>query len=174
MYYKNLTILRLVFKLILKEHYKGGEMAKLTCFDVANYYLSLPNEDVGDSITHLKLQKLLYYAQGFSLALYGESLFEEPIEAWEHGPVIRVLYDQYKGLGANPIPVPEGIDFSKYGEQTKGLLNEVYEQYGQFSAWKLRDMSHEEEPWIKGNNRASKIISNAYLKKFFSTQIEDD
>lgn len=153
---------------------KGMEMAKFTCFDIADYFLTLPDEDIGDSITHLKLQKLLYYAQGFSLALYGELLFSEPIEAWEHGPVIRLIYDYYKMLRATPIFPQEGIDFSKYDEKTKGLLNEVYEQYGQYSAWKLRDMSHSEEPWVKGDNRSDKIISNNDLKKYFLTLIEDE
>jgi len=149
-------------------------MTALTYLDVAKYFLSLPDEDIGDSISNLKLQKLVYYAQGFSLALYNKPLFKERIEAWEHGPVIPALYNRYKLLGATPIPAPKNTDFSKFDEPTKALLNEVYEEYGQFSAWKLRDMSHEEEPWSKGNNRASKIISNDDLKQFFSTQVEDE
>jgi len=148
-------------------------MATLTCFDVANYFLSLPNEDIGDSITNLKLQKLVYYSQGFSLALYDKLLFAEHMEAWEHGPVNTALYNKYKQLGAAPIPIPEDIDFSKYDEQTKDLLNGVYEEYGQFSAWKLREMSHGEEPWIKGKHQAGQIIQNNDLKKYFSTLVED-
>ncbi len=148
-------------------------MATLTCLDVANYFLSLPNEDIGDSITNLKLQKLVYYAQGFSLALYDESIFTERIEAWEHGPVIPTLYKKYKQLGATPIPIPEDTDFSKYDDQTKDLLNGIYEEYGQFSAWKLREMSHEEEPWIKGRHQSGSKILNNDLKEYFSTLIED-
>jgi uncharacterized phage-associated protein len=60
----------------------------LSCHDVAKYFLSLTDEDAGDLISNLKLQKLVYYAQGFHLALYDELLFEETIEAWTHGPVI--------------------------------------------------------------------------------------
>lgn len=149
-------------------------MTRLTCLDVAKYFLSLPDEDIGDSISNLKLQKLIYYAQGFSLALYNKPLFKERIEAWEHGPVVPALYNRYKSLGATPIPAAKNTDFSKFNEQTKALLNEVYEEYGQFSAWKLRDMSHEEEPWGKGSNRASRIISNNDLKQFFLTQVEDE
>lgn len=54
----------------------------LTCFDAADYFLSKIDEDAGDVITNLKLQKLVYYAQGFSLALCGRPLFAERIEAW--------------------------------------------------------------------------------------------
>lgn len=167
-----MTIFQIMLKLIITS-IRGLSVATLTCFDVANYFLSLPNEDIGDSISNLKLQKLVYYSQGFSLALYDKPLFAEHLKAWEHGPVAPTLYAKYKPLGATPIPIPEDIDFSKYDEQTKGLLNEVYEEYGQFSAWKLCEMSHEEEPWIKGKHRASKTIQNNDLKKYFSTLVED-
>src|SRR5450631_518283 len=59
----------------------------LTARAVADYFLSLVDEEAGDSLSNLKLQKLVYYAQGFSLALTGKRLFDEAIEAWEHGPV---------------------------------------------------------------------------------------
>jgi len=148
-------------------------VARLTCFDVADYFLTLANEDVGDSISNLKLQKLVYYAQGFSLALMDKVLFNETIEAWAHGPAIRELYHKYKDNGANAIDKPEYVDFAKYDDDIKALLNQVYEEYGQFSAWKLRDMSHEEEPWAKGNAKTDNIITNEDLKKYFLTQIED-
>ncbi len=148
-------------------------MATLTCFDVANYFLTLVNEDVGDSISNLKLQKLVYYAQGFSLALRGEVLFDEPIEAWTHGPAIQELYHKYKEYGANAISKPEGVDFTKYDGNVKSLLNQIYEEYGQFSAWKLREMSHEEDPWVRGDARVGKIITIKDLKKYFLTQTED-
>jgi uncharacterized phage-associated protein len=53
------------------------------------HFLKLSQPDIGDVISNLKLQKLLYYAQGFYLAIYGKALFEEDIVAWEHGPVVR-------------------------------------------------------------------------------------
>jgi uncharacterized phage-associated protein len=153
---------------------KGMKMAEFSCLDIAKYFLTLADEDIGDSISNLKLQKLVYYAQGFSLALYDKPLFKEHIEAWEHGPVIPSLYNKYKAYGANPIPTPKNIDFSKYDKQTKSLLNQIYEEYGQFSAWKLRDMSHAEEPWIKGNARPNKIVTNNDLKGLFATLVEDE
>ncbi len=60
----------------------------LSCDDAAKYFLAQTSEDAGDLISNLKLQKLLYYAQGFHLALYDEPLFPEAIEAWTHGPVL--------------------------------------------------------------------------------------
>ena len=73
--------------------------------DVAKYFVSLVDEEAGDSISNLKLQKLLYYAQGAHLALRDEPLFGEPIEAWTHGPVVPSVYRQYKQHGGEPIPV---------------------------------------------------------------------
>ncbi len=67
--------------------------------DVANWFLCNIDREAGDSITHLKLQKLLYYAQAWSLVLKGKSLFEEDFEAWAHGPVLPSIFEQYKNMG---------------------------------------------------------------------------
>ena len=146
--------------------------------DVAKYFLILAasgEEDAGEAMTHLKLQKLVYYAQGFHLALFqGRPLFNEPIQAWRHGPVINAMWNQYGQSGSNPIPPDPGFDPDVVltGEQ-KLLLNEVWNAYGQFSAWKLRDMTHNEPPWeaayAQGQNT---VITQESLQEYFSTQIE--
>jgi uncharacterized phage-associated protein len=142
----------------------------LKSHDVAKYFLAQTDEDAGDLISNLKLQKLLYYAQGFHLALYGQPLFTEAIEAWTHGPVVPEVYHAYKNYSSNAIPIPDDIDFSQYDEQTRELLDEVYRVYGQFSAWKLRNMTHDEEPW-KDAYAGNMIISNEELKQYFKTQL---
>ncbi|WP_353932474.1 type II toxin-antitoxin system antitoxin SocA domain-containing protein [Okeanomitos corallinicola TIOX110] len=144
----------------------------LNCHDVAKYFLSRADEDAGDLISNLKLQKLLYYAQGFHLALYNEPLFPELVEAWIHGPVVPEVYHEYKNFGSNAIPIPEDIDFSIYDEKTVDLLDEVYSVYGQFSAWKLRNMTHNEEPWK--DTDVSGVITHECLKKYFKTQLLDE
>lgn len=63
--------------------------------DVADYFIWLAN-DSGSFISNLKLQKLVYYAQAWYLAIYGQSLFDEDFEAWVHGPIIPSLYQKYK------------------------------------------------------------------------------
>ena len=136
--------------------------------DVANWFISRANadEEFGDNITNLKLQKLVYYAQGFNLAWYGEPLFNERIEAWTHGPVVPPLYDQYHRCGANPIPTPEGFDPSIFDERTASLLEEVYDVYGQYSAWGLRNLTHEEPPW-KDTPRGEAIPLDK-MRRFFA------
>ena len=143
----------------------------LRCYDIANYFLTQVDEEIGDLISNLKLQKLVYYAQGFYLALHDEALFPEDIEAWTHGPVVPVLYHAYKKYNSGAIPSPTGMDFSVYSQDTKDFLDEIYLVFGQFSAWKLRNMTHEEPPWRDVAENAG-IISHSSMKEYFLTQIE--
>lgn len=145
----------------------------LTCFDVADYFLAHCDEESGDLISNLKIQKLAYYAQGFSLALLGKPLYAQPIEAWMHGPVVPELYHAYKQYGTNALPKPTDFDHGKFSEDESELLDEVYKVYGQFSAWKLRNMTHDEKPWQQTyvEGEASKEIHHDCLTDFFKTLI---
>src|SRR4051812_46071325 len=73
--------------------------------DVAKYFLSLSEESSPKAITPLKLQKLVYYAQGYHLRdNKGQSLFPEKILAWDHGPVVHQLWEDYKNYRYFTIP----------------------------------------------------------------------
>lgn len=141
-----------------------------TSKNVAEYFLCLTDPDVGEIVSNLKLQKLVYYAQGFHLAMHGEVLFEEDIIAWEHGPVVEELYHEYKQFGNQAIPQPEAFDPSVFSDKQLELLKEVYEVYGQFSAWKLRNMTHSERPWLETQRNG--IISPELMKEFFKNYID--
>lgn len=145
----------------------------LTCHDVARYFLAQTDEDVGDLISNLKLQKLVYYAQGFHLALFDEPLFPEHIEAWTHGPVVPELYHAYKHYQSGAIPAPDDVDFAIYTDQTREFLDEIYSVFGQYSAWKLRNMTHDEPPWQDVADCAG-TISHQALKEYFVTRINRD
>jgi uncharacterized phage-associated protein len=147
-------------------------MAKPSARDVACYFLSLVDPNEGESISPLKLQKLVYYAQGFHLALYDKTLFPEQIEAWRYGPVIPSLYKDFKEHGDSAIPAVDGFDPEVFTPEQRKLLDDVYETYGQFSAWKLRDMTHEEAPWKDADGRGGGVISSNALRVFFRTQLE--
>ena len=140
----------------------------VSALQVAEYFLWLMDEEAGDLISNLKLQKLLYYAQGFHVALYnGQPLFKDPMKAWMHGPVVPEVYNYYSRFGSNAIPRPKTNNFNDPEKQD--FLEEVYSVYGQFSAWKLRSMTHEEPPWE--NTIRGETISLDLLEKYFSTQI---
>jgi len=140
----------------------------MTALDVAKYFLAKTDEEVGATVSNLKLQKLIYYAQGYNLAVTGKPLFKDKIKAWQHGPVIPALYHKYKKYGSDPIPKPDGLDLKKYTPKQVELLDEVYEVCGQFSAWKLRNMTHEEPPW-KDVAPFNGTITHKSMKKYFKT-----
>ena len=140
----------------------------LSAFDVSDFFLTVQDVDfTGEGITNLKLQKLLYYAQGFHLASYDELLFSETIEAWQHGPVVSEVYEKYKIYGASMIPVPEVLDLTKFLTETKDFLNHIYVTFGKYSAWQLRNATHEEMPWKRGWARVNAFITHEDLKEFF-------
>ncbi len=141
---------------------------------VADYFLSQVDAEVGDSLSNLKLQKLVYYAQGFNLAITGAKLFPEEICAWEHGPVVPSLYGQFKQHGAEPIPPPEnGILTEEYPKEAKDLMDEVATVYGQFSASKLRNMTHEEMPWKEAYTMGTATpISEQTMAEYFKTLVK--
>lgn len=143
----------------------------LTAREVAKYFLTLSDPKIGELISNLKLQKLCYYAQGFHLAIHGTKLFPEQIQAWTHGPVIPELYQAYKKYGDGAIPAPGSFDVSIYDKKTRELLDEVYSVYGQYSAWKLRNMTHEEPPWIEAKESTRPISPNS-MKVYFKTLIK--
>jgi uncharacterized phage-associated protein len=142
--------------------------------DVANYILEISREESEDGeyelISHMKLQKLIYFCQGYSLALYGKPLFPEPIEAWTHGPVCPKLYHILKGYGALPITAsidPEKIMLNEHDRQLIGM---VYDSYGQYSASRLRQITHEEDPWK--NARINTTIPLETMLRYFESRIE--
>ena len=148
-------------------------MGTLRATQVAEYFLAQVDEqECGDTISNLKLQKLLYYAQGVHLAETGDPLFREEIEAWDHGPVVLSVYRKYRQHGDGAIPPPKIVDFSVFSKSQKDVLKEVYRVFGQFSAWKLRNMTHAEPPWKEAWARGRKsLISPASMKKYFKTQL---
>ncbi len=145
-------------------------MTMQTCRTVAKYFLALVDEESGDSLSNLKLQKLVYYAQGIHLALFDTALFPEQIEAWTHGPVVPELYHTYKQFGAAPLP-RESVDLAAYSQQSREALDEAWTVYGQFSAAKLRNMTHDEAPWKDAYASGGGVISLESMRVYFKTQL---
>lgn len=143
--------------------------------EVAKYFLSKAEEDVGDGITNLKLQKLVFYAQAYHLAMYREPLFRERIEAWEHGPVVPSVYHEYKRFGYGNIPQPTDLDPKAFDTNTSEFLDDVYNVFGQYSAWKLRNMTHEERPWAEAyrEGERNREISHASMEEFYKQYVTD-
>lgn len=147
------------------------EFKTVSARDVVNYFLTKANPDE-ERISNLKMQKLLYYAQGFHLAMTGKPLFNESIEAWRYGPVVPAVYHELKQHRDGPLPpAPEEFDpGAVFSAAQLEILDEVFEVYGQFSAWKLRDLTHDETPWQRAQSNAG-TISHDSLREYFVTQL---
>lgn len=141
---------------------------------VAEYFLAKVDEDAGDGLSNLKVQKLVYYAQAYYLALHRRPLFSERIEAWAHGPVIPDLYHEFKRFGAGSIACSDTDYPDDINKDDSEYLDEVYNVFGQYSAWKLRDMTHAEPPWKDAYVEApSSVITHEAMIDYFKDYIEE-
>ena len=152
-------------------------MLTTSALNVAYFFLGFCNKH-GDLITNLKLQKLVYYAQAWYLAFNDKPLFDDPIEAWVHGPVVPTLYETFKEFGRRPIDITvEKIDVP-FGVMKH--LTEVFGTYGKFSAFDLETLTHSELPWINArqglppdapsNNRISLDDMKAFYRGLLNEQ----
>lgn len=133
---------------------------------VADYFIWLANS-TGSYVSNLKLQKLVYYAQAWHLALKGSPLFNEDFEAWIHGPVIPSLYHEYKDFGWHPIDryIHDEELFEGLGDVIE-FLNEVADEYFSVDAYDLERMTHLETPWLRARAGLSPdALSNAVIEK---------
>ena len=147
----------------------------LNCFDIAEYFIKLANS-TGSYISNLKLQKLVYYAQAWYLALHDEPLFSEDFEAWVHGPVIPELYQKYQEFGWHPIEqevepdLPPGVT---------EFLDEVSQEYFACDAYELEQMIHIEVPWNRARGNllpdapSEAIIRQEWIKEYFQKRAEE-
>jgi uncharacterized phage-associated protein len=154
---------------------KGACATMYDVFYIAKWFLNRDRmtDMLGDSdgISNLKLQKLLYYAQGTALALKGEKLFADDLLAWTHGPVVARVYHSYKDYGSRPIDFDEDYDDSGIDDSDKSILEDVYYSFAGFSAWKLREMTHNEDPWKK--TPRDEIMDIGLIKDYFDREIID-
>ncbi len=153
----------------------------MTLNDAADYIL-LKTLEGGESVSHLKLQKLVYYSQAWHLALYKRQLFSGRFQAWVHGPVSRDLYDRFRGtkslytaMSVNDIT--PGFDLEALPPEERSHLDEVLEVYAKFTGSQLEDMSHAEEPWIKARkgyspgDRCENYIDEGLMTQYFTSQM---
>lgn len=118
--------------------------------DIARFFLLLACEEPEPApLTHMHLQKLLYYAQGWTLGTKGVPLFNDRIEAWVHGPVVKAVYPTFADYKNGVIAPHEASDAASLSNETRDIVRSVWRYYRQFSASKLREMTHAESPWLE-------------------------
>ena len=136
------------------------------------------NYDVYEGLTHLKVQKLLYYAEGVFSAITNKNLFNEKIYAWKHGPVIKEVYEEFFINGRNEIEFNDNYldnvrEINK-NEKLFSVLQMVYDAYAGYTAWQLREKTHVVGgPWqvTVDNKGMQKEIDKDLIKKYFQKNI---
>lgn len=122
-------------------------------------------------ISNLKLQKLLYYVQGWHLGLKGEPVFTEEIQAWIHGPVVPEIFQTYREYKWTPIARPTKA--VTLNDAIADHVHQVLDAYGKLSAAQLEALSHSEEPWIHARNGlapkapSKAVITHTSMKQYF-------
>ena len=145
---------------------------------VANALLRKARER-GENLTHLKLQKLLFFVQAWGLALHDNKVMSVFPEAWDYGPVFPPIYHELKGYGSRPIigylqePFTEkalvpGLADTQFYE----LVEKVWERYGSLSAGQLSSLSHVTGgPWDNARKDGTRNIPSAEITQFYRNQL---
>lgn len=131
---------------------------------VANEFIRLACA-AGKPPTQMKLQKLIFFAHGWNLALTGTPLVDEQFQAWKYGPVIPSVYHEFKNFGlmginreAEELLVdPNGnsihwrpVSLKDNTGATQALIEKIWDIFGKYSGTHLSKMTHlPDTPWSK-------------------------
>lgn len=138
-------------------------------FDVVKYIL----KELGE-ISAMKLQKLVYYSQAWSLVWDEEELFSEDFEAWANGPVLRTVYDQHRGMFKVKSDTFSKGDLKNLTEDQIDTIDSVLKFYGDKSAQWLSNLTHKESPWkdaragLNAMDSSNEAISKGSMEEYYS------
>lgn len=143
---------------------KKGD-AKMNAICLSNYVISL-FEARNIAITNLKLQKILYYIQGYFYKRFGKEAFSEDIYNWQYGPVVPVVYYEYNSNGSLPLK-SRMVSFADctITEGEEKLIISIVDKCSGIPTSKLVSMTHSESPWR--NSNPGSIISKNNIESYF-------
>lgn len=142
--------------------------------EVALFFLHRIDREVGETISPKKLQKLLYYTQVWSLVLRNQPCFPEDLEAWVHGPVVRAVWEEYRGHRFEAIPQPQ-LAMPDFSGAEQEVLAFVFERYGELSANHLEQLTHAEAPWkrarqgLAAHELSRNVIDLEQMREFYAS-----
>jgi uncharacterized phage-associated protein len=143
-----------------------------TAYLIAKSLINFSHEKA-DPLSNLKLQKLLYYAQAWHLVLRDDSLFDDEIEAWVHGPVVPCVFIKYCGAGWSPLLKTRSEIVAR------AHLEDVWRVYGKFDEWRLERLTDSEAPWREARGElppdapSHNIISKESMRSYYSSLLKD-
>lgn len=144
----------------------------VAALDLAKYIVHKAN-DMNESITHLKLQKILYYVAGVFAGALNKYAFSDSIEAWQYGPVVRNVYIEFCSWGSLPLICDESIVLN-YDAKQKELVDFVVDLKIKMSGRELVNATHQETPWKRHAHNISvkPEISYEELREYFKNSDE--
>ena len=154
----------------------------LDAMDVARHLIRLgydpecPDESV--LISPLRLQKLLYYCQGWALALLGRPLFRQPLEAWKRGPVVVEVYEKFQGTRDGLTPERAGTTTTLLPAAEAALVEMVWREYARYTPEELCEMTHAEPAWLEARRdlppdaQSSERLAEATMANHFREEAQ--
>jgi len=149
----------------------------ITASKVAKYIV-IEFQEAETYITNMKLQKLLYYVQGWHLGIHNTSAFIGEFEAWVHGPVEYTVYQEYQDYKGGSID--RYIEKPSLNEEMVKHIDQVLECYGSENAFGLEKLTHKEWPWIEAredfhpHERSRNRISEETMREYFSEKAQEN
>lgn len=131
---------------------------------LSNYVISL-FEETKVPITNLKLQKVLYYIQGYFYKNFERPAFADEIHKWQYGPVVPTVYYEYNSYGSLPLNACSAFEHCKFNSREEHLIKSIVEKCSYIATSKLVSMTHSERPWIK--SILGDVINNKDIELFF-------
>jgi uncharacterized phage-associated protein len=139
------------------------------------------------AMSHLKLQKIIYYIEALHLAYFDKSLIDDDFQAWLHGPVSRKIYDALKGYSVLYSEVeykadetnrnPTDLIKSALTEDQVVLMTDILTEYSKLTSYQLETLTHEETPWIEARkgvpigDRCENIISKETMRTYYKKEL---
>lgn len=149
----------------------------LKALDVANFFVEMAKRTPEDEMTNLRVNKLLFFAQGLSLINLKRPLFEEDIQAWDFGPVVPSVYRTFKICGSERIHEPAGdFSFDMFSSDEIDVLLDVIRDFGQYTTSKLVRLTHAKgTPWdtVYQKDTPNIIISKESMKSYFLREVRE-
>ena len=147
--------------------------AQHTALAVADRFIRLARKNE-TPITPMQVQKLAYFAHGWNLGLGFGPLFQDAVESWQYGPVIRSIYHALKSYGGEPVTEPILAEEEEFTQLEDTLISMIYQRYGELEGVRLSQMTHAEgSPWQQTylQDKRSTIIHNHIIRDYYAELI---
>lgn len=158
---------------------KTKELQKIDSVVLSDYILKHY-----EPMSHLKLQKLLFYCDAYHLAYFDQELVEDSFEAWVHGPVSRKVYDSLKDKSmlyaelsySNSTGKDVDKEFGKLTQDQQTLIVSILTDLSTWTGLELERATHNERPWLEARigyaeaDKCHEIISKKTVQAFYKSE----